>query len=264
MSEAAVQAVFSANLMCGISYHILLPGIIVMRPAFLGKESTVITIPDQPVVLFSIGHSNQTIESFLTLLHYHQFHVLLDVRSNPYSRYVPHFNAHPLRFAIQQAGMTYVFLGKKLGGRPEGDEFYDADNHVLYDRLSSSPFFLEGIERIIHIGRKYNAVILCSEENPAVCHRHLLIGRVLRQQGCTLRHIRGDGRLQTEADLAFQESAFSSGHSLWEESLAPHEAKAWKSVQPVLRNKQLFSSSANSHRQVSNASSTYDETTRHN
>ena len=43
---------------------------------------------------------------------------------------------------------------------------------------------------------------MCSEEDPAVCHRHLLVGRVLAGEGLTLRHIRGDGRLQTDADLA--------------------------------------------------------------
>lgn len=191
----------------------------------------------QSGVLFSIGHSNQTIEAFLTLLQHHQIQVLIDVRSSPYSRYVPHFNGHPLRLALQNTGLHYVFLGKKLGGRPEGDEFYDANDHVLYDRLSSAPFFLEGIERLRQIGKRYRVAILCSEENPAVCHRHLLIGRVLRQQGCTLLHIRGDGRLHTEAEVASQAGACSSGHSLWEEACLQPETETWKSLRPVVRPK---------------------------
>lgn len=197
---------------------------------------------DQPVVLFSIGHSNQPIETFLKLLHQHKLQVLIDVRSSPYSRYVPHFNSASLGPAVQQTGIKYVFMGKKLGGRPDGDEFYDADEHVLYDRMASAPFFLEGIERIKKIGKKYRAAILCSEENPAVCHRHLLIGRVLRQQGCELIHIRGNGRLQTEEELAIHEATPSYEQSLWGEPLVQQGESAWKSIRPVLRKKQQPSS----------------------
>ncbi len=48
---------------------------------------------DHSVVLFSIGHSNQSIEAFLELLRQHELQVLIDVRSSPYSKYVPHFNS---------------------------------------------------------------------------------------------------------------------------------------------------------------------------
>ncbi|HEY1352935.1 MAG TPA: DUF488 domain-containing protein [Ktedonobacteraceae bacterium] len=206
-----------------------------------------------PAVLFSIGHSNQSIETFLSLLHQHQLQVLVDVRSSPYSRHVPHFNSNHLSLAVQQTGIKYVFLGKKLGGRPDGDEFYDADDYVLYDQMATASFFQEGLERIKNIGNRYKAALLCSEENPAVCHRHLLIGRVLRQQGCHLMHIRGNGRLQTEEELAS-----SNEQSLWGEALAHHEEKAWKSIRPVLRKKQQISSLERSNKLASNGLSTFD------
>jgi uncharacterized protein (DUF488 family) len=198
---------------------------------------------DQPVVLFSIGHSNHSIETFLALLHQHKLQVLIDVRSSPYSRYVPQFNSTPLSSAVQQAGIKYGFMGDTLGGRPDGDEFYDADSYVLYERMASASFFLKGIKRIQKIGNYYRAAILCSEENPAICHRHLLIGRVLRQQGCELLHIRGNGRLQTEEELASREGTPIYGHSLWGEQLAQQGESAWKSIRPVLRKKQQVNSS---------------------
>lgn len=197
---------------------------------------------DQTTVLFSIGHSNQRIETFLELLHQHKLQVLVDVRSSPYSKYVPHFNSASLGPVVQQAGIRYVFMGNALGGRPDGDEFYDTDNYVLYDRMASAPFFMKGIKRIQKIGHYYRAAILCSEENPAVCHRHLLIGRVLSQQGCNLIHIRGDGHLQTENELAFHENTPSYGQSLWGEQLLPQGGNTWKSIRPVLRKKQQLSS----------------------
>ena len=50
--------------------------------------------------------------------------------------------------------------------------------------------------------RTSRIALLCAEEDPARCHRHLLIGPVLQQRGVPVCHIRRDGRTETEADLA--------------------------------------------------------------
>jgi len=42
--------------------------------------------------VFTIGHSNHTIEAFIALLEQHGVTAISDVRSHPYSRYLPHFN----------------------------------------------------------------------------------------------------------------------------------------------------------------------------
>lgn len=49
---------------------------------------------DQPG-LFSIGHSNVSLEAFLRLLDMRRIQVVADVRTVPRSRYVPHFDAGP-------------------------------------------------------------------------------------------------------------------------------------------------------------------------
>ena len=38
---------------------------------------------------------------------------------------------------------------------------------------------------------------MCSEENPCICHRHLLVSRVMREHNVDIQHIRGDGRCET-------------------------------------------------------------------
>lgn len=177
----------------------------------------------QPVIIFSIGHSNQSIQAFIELLRQHNIQILIDVRSSPYSRYVPHFNSTALASAIEQADIKYLFMGKDLGGRPEGDEFYDKNDHVLYNRVAESAFFLTGIQRLKEIGRTSRAAIMCSEEDPALCHRHLLIGYVLAQQGVELVHIRGNGRLQSEKQLASHAKKVSFGQSLWGEGTSNQE-----------------------------------------
>lgn len=154
------------------------------------------------MVVYSIGHSNQSIEQFLALLRMHDIDVLADVRSAPYSRYVPHFNARELRSAVLEAGLKYVYLGRELGGRPEfSPELYDDDGHALYSRISQTRVFREGIERLMNGVGRYRVAMMCSEEDPTECHRRLLVGAVLADAGVETRHIRGDGRLDNEADL---------------------------------------------------------------
>ena len=91
--------------------------------------------------LYSIGHSNHPLETFLQLLKAHAIEVLADVRSQPHSRYAPQFNQEALRRAVTQAGLRYPYLGKELGGRPAQQEFYDATGHVLYAKVAQSEAF---------------------------------------------------------------------------------------------------------------------------
>jgi uncharacterized protein (DUF488 family) len=151
--------------------------------------------------VFSIGHSNQPIEAFVDLLARHGIEVLVDVRSRPYSRWATQFNQEPLRHAITAAGVRYLFMGDQLGGRPTGDAFYDDEGHVLYDRVAASDVFLAGVERLRRGSATHRVAMMCSEEDPTVCHRYLLIAPVLARRGIVVRHIRGDGRIEDDAAL---------------------------------------------------------------
>src|SRR5436190_23279741 len=152
--------------------------------------------------LLPIGHSNHPLAAFVALMHRHGIAVLADVRSRPYSKYVPHFDRERLQESMQNAGVLYLFLGDELGGRPSGDEFYDAGGRVLYERVAAAPFFWRGVERLETVLSQDRVAILCSEEDPARCHRYHLVGRALVARGVTIRHIRGDGRLQDDVDVA--------------------------------------------------------------
>jgi len=181
-----------------------------------------------------IGHSNHALETFLGLLKQHRIEVLVDARSRPYSNFAPHFDAGSLEEMLTRAGIRYLFLGRELGGRPNGEEFYDAEGHVLYWRVAESALFLEGIRRLETGVTKYRVALLCSEEDPSACHRRLLVGRVLATRGVLLDHIRGDGRIQTEAELqAEEERRRTDGQIEFFEK--PPQEKAWRSIQSVLQ-----------------------------
>lgn len=193
--------------------------------------------PNEKPTVYSIGHSNHTIEKFIRLLKLHGIQILADVRSSPYSRYVTHFNRLDLEDAVERQGIQYLFMGDTLGGRPEGDEFYDAESHVLYSRLAEAPFFLKGIERLTDEAAMSHVAFMCSEEDPTNCHRRMLISRVLSKQGVQVGHIRGDGSVQTEADLA-EDSPPAVQMSLFGDEDAggnSSEERAWRSILPVSR-----------------------------
>lgn len=189
--------------------------------------------------LFTVGHSNHPQEEFLNLLNKHEVQVLVDARSYPYSKYAPQYNREELNNTLRGCGISYLFLGRELGGRPEGEEFYDEEGHVLYYRVAESPLFLDGITRLEAGIRKFRVAVMCSEENPAVCHRYLLIGRVLAERGATLYHIRGDGSLQADSDL---QNVGQRQLSLFDSS----SEDTWKSLQSVSRKRRLRSSSESS------------------
>ena len=150
--------------------------------------------------VFTVGHSNHSAERFTGLLRRHGIETVADVRSHPYSRHVPHFNARSLEEILSNNGIGYLFLGGELGGRPEGEIFYGSDGRVDYALVGRSSSFLDGISRLEQQIRTRTVALLCSEEDPALCHRRLLVGRTLEELGFTLRHIRGDGSIQIEGE----------------------------------------------------------------
>src|SRR5262249_52160899 len=106
-------------------------------------------MPLQPATILTIGHSNHSIEKLLSLLQASRVEVVVDTRSQPYSKYTAHFNREALQSAIAGAGMKYLYLGRELGGRPEGSEYYDAGGRVLYAKVADSRLFGDGIERVL-------------------------------------------------------------------------------------------------------------------
>jgi uncharacterized protein (DUF488 family) len=110
----------------------------------------------------------------------------------PRSRF-SQFNALALDRALRGQGTGYASFGAALGGRPEDRSCYDAEGHVRYDRLAATPSFLGGIERLEKASRHRCVALLCAEEAPERCHRHLLIARVLVSRGGKVAHLRHDG-----------------------------------------------------------------------
>ena len=191
--------------------------------------------PNESIEILSIGHSNHTEEKFLELLRATRVEVVADVRSVPISAYCPHFNQERLRQTLDDAGIGYVFLGDELGGRPDGDKYYDEDNRVRYDAVAESDIFRRGLERLLEGAKKYRVAMMCSEGSPAQCHRHLLISRVLEIQGVSVTHVLPDGSTQSAVEILEADQP--------PPSLFGQEEQPWISIQSVSRSTPPRSSS---------------------
>lgn len=200
---------------------------------------------DETGSVYTIGHSNHAMETFLDLLHGQQIEVLIDTRSSPFSRYAPQFNKDSLKQAVEAAGLKYGFYGRHLGGRPDDESLYDEDGRVVYSEVAKTFLFNDGLDRLIQGMEKHRVALLCSEENPSICHRRLLVSRVLYEQGFAVHHIRGSGLVQTEADLRREEDDERSTQlGLFGEEEFGEEVHEWKSIQSVLPKARLSASSA--------------------
>lgn len=151
-------------------------------------------------MLFTIGHSNHPIEAFIELLHRHGVTAVGDVRSHPYSRYVPQYSREPLKVAFARAGIAYVFLGKELGARSENPACYK-QGKVQYDYLAKQPQFADGVRRVIEGMQRHTIALMCAEKNPLECHRSLLVARKLHEAGLEITHIHADGSLENHRAL---------------------------------------------------------------
>jgi uncharacterized protein (DUF488 family) len=170
--------------------------------------------------LFTIGHSNHEPEAFLALLQQAGVTAVADVRSQPFSRRLPHFSRDALKALLHQHGIAFVFLGKQLGGRPASADLYEPEGWADYERIRATDLFREGLERVIHGLDRFTMALLCGEEDPLDCHRGLMIAPALKERGFPPLHIRKGGRIETTGQFEQRLQDETGLGGLFAESLA--------------------------------------------
>lgn len=146
-------------------------------------------------MIFSIGHSNHSLEDFINLLQLHQIQILVDVRTSPYCKYATWFNKNELSRAVENNGMEYLYLGKGLGGYPSNPEYITATGKIDYKRYAQSEKHQNSLQFLIEetIGKRTS--IMCAEADPRQCHRHMLITKSLLEKEIDVVHILANGTL---------------------------------------------------------------------
>ena len=152
--------------------------------------------------LFSVGHSNQSIEEFYQLLESQRIDCILDVRSMPYSKYTPQFNEEVLRSWLKKQGVLYVPFGKHFGARRSDclkettfvkKGVKETKSQVNFELGVTTSAFLNGVERLNKaLDQNRRVSLMCSEADPLGCHRFSFISRYFYDLGWDVLHIMRD------------------------------------------------------------------------
>jgi uncharacterized protein (DUF488 family) len=170
--------------------------------------------------LYTIGHSTRTLAELIEALQVHEIQTLVDIRSIPMSRRLPHFNRESLEEALPKAGILYLWL-KQLGGRRKkirndsphtairNDSFRNYADHML------TPEFKQGIDELLSLSARSRTAYMCAERVYFHCHR-MLVSDWLVAHGHRVLHIDAAGpvrehKLMPEARLIEGELIYSGG-----------------------------------------------------
>jgi uncharacterized protein (DUF488 family) len=145
--------------------------------------------------IYTIGHSTADFDTFIENLHSFNVQILIDVRSLPGSRHVPHFNKENLEIELPKRNIEYLHF-PKLGGRRKS---YVKDDYSLVDGWENKSFrnyasytqtleYAGGISELIEIAKVKLACLMCAESVPWKCHRSI-ISNTLTNLGIKVFHI---------------------------------------------------------------------------
>jgi uncharacterized protein (DUF488 family) len=152
------------------------------------------------MTIWTLGHSNRSLEEFLELLTAHRIESIADVRSYPGSKKFPHFNREALRAALAEVSVSYRhFPG--LGGRrrepekPNRHSAWRVKGFRAYAEHMEREAFTEAIAELLRIAAETRTALMCAEALWWRCHRQL-IADFLKAHGHTVLHIMKPGETE--------------------------------------------------------------------
>lgn len=147
--------------------------------------------------LYTIGHSTRSIEEFIEVLQAHSIQTLVDIRSFPMSRRLPHFNREAMEKSLAESGVRYIWM-PALGGRRKkirddspnialrNDSFRNYADYMLTDA------FRQGVEELVKLAEESRTAYMCAERVYFHCHR-MLVSDWLVAHGHDVQHIDASG-----------------------------------------------------------------------
>jgi len=128
--------------------------------------------------IYTLGTSNRSVEEFLQILHTHGIKQVVDVRRFPVSSRFPWFNGENLARVLAGEDLTYIPMGKDLGGYRRGG----------YEAYTRGKAFKEALVQLENLALQAPTVIICAERLPWRCHR-LFISRAMEEKGWRVIHL---------------------------------------------------------------------------
>lgn len=149
--------------------------------------------------LLTVGHGTLDREPFLALLHGAGVEHLVDVRSYPGSRRVPHFGREAMEGWVPDGGVGYRWE-RDLGGRRRGnrDSRHTALRHESFRGYADhmeTPEFAAALDRVLAEAVDRVTAVMCSESVWWRCHRRMVADAAVLLHGRPALHLMHDGRL---------------------------------------------------------------------
>lgn len=144
--------------------------------------------------MWTVGHGEGSPDELERRLAGVGVQMIVDVRSRPSAFGTPDFTKRALELLAAQTGVGYRWLGPALG--EPSDDTLDPARVAGNHGLTATEEFTAGIDEIIELARVTRTVVLCSEEDPDLCRRSLVIAPALRDRGVKVIHILGDSSLR--------------------------------------------------------------------
>ncbi|TAJ87191.1 DUF488 domain-containing protein [bacterium] len=175
------------------------------------------------MLIYTIGHSTRTLEEFQKLLQQYRIEMLLDVRTVPSSRHVPHFNAESLRRSLERRGVEYYHF-KGLGGlrKPAKDSrntgWRNSSFRGFADYMQTAEF-QKALAQMMELASTKRAALMCAEAVPWRCHRSLIADALLSLHHGEVRHIISETSVPNHELTPF--AAVEEGRLTYPETDAP-------------------------------------------
>ncbi len=145
--------------------------------------------------IYTIGHSNLPLKSFLKLLNSDGITLLADIRSLPGSNANPQFDKENLEKELPKSGIKYIWI-KELGGRRYGlgvkspNKCWKNSSFRGYADYMMTDNFKNGIKELLTLTKKDTVAIMCGESLYWRCHR-IMVSDYLKALGLSVLHIIG-------------------------------------------------------------------------
>lgn len=151
--------------------------------------------------IFTVGHSNHSLETFIAMLGAARVDAIVDVRTFPRSRTNPQFNIDTLSDALSQYQIGYSHW-PDLGGRRNKQDNVPTGTNALWNSRSFrnyadyalTPQFQSDLDRLIAFASHQRLALMCSEAVWWRCHRRIIADHLIARD-IEVLHIMGEGNI---------------------------------------------------------------------
>ena len=152
--------------------------------------------------IYTIGHSNYSADKLIDMLKFHNINCVVDIRGTPYSKYNIQFNKETIRQTLINHGFIYIYMAKEFAVQRENKSLYLKEGYADFEKVMHDKDFLDGVERLkVGINKGYRIVLIGAMQDPINCHRCILLGRALREEGFNVKHILDDYSLASQEQM---------------------------------------------------------------